>query len=259
MVTFAQSPLPAEVVATLGVPELPVLQQQEEVVPNAVVCSPPPAPVPEKVEDEVVVVVPPAPIAPAEAASAPIDETPVVPVSSTAVPAPVMAPPEEPVAVAGAVAAVEKDDPPANGTSGAKSWASLFKKHPGPVAPTVADKPTARVEPFTTTVGASAEGASADVNSQPKSSGPVPTSSARVPVVDVKIRRLAEHLSGYELVTTPLALLPRGLINKGNWCYINATLQALIACPPFVHLVKSLAPFAGNKGDESSTPIIDSV
>lgn len=126
--------------------------------------------------------------------------------------------------------------------SEAKSWASLFKKD-APVVAASVEKPTARVEPFTplgVVVTAVAEAVSR-------------------PLVDVRIRRMAEHLTSCELVMAPLALLPRGLINKSNWCYINATLQALIACSPFVHLVKSLERFTGRKHEESTTPIMDSV
>ncbi|KAJ6811707.1 ubiquitin carboxyl-terminal hydrolase 24 [Iris pallida] len=36
-------------------------------------------------------------------------------------------------------------------------------------------------------------------------------------------------------------LLPRGLINLGNLCFLNATLQALLACSPFVQLLQDLA------------------
>jgi hypothetical protein len=35
-------------------------------------------------------------------------------------------------------------------------------------------------------------------------------------------------------------LHPRGLINKGNLCFLTATLQALISCSPFVHLLHTL-------------------
>ncbi|XP_046635557.1 ubiquitin carboxyl-terminal hydrolase 10-like [Daphnia pulicaria] len=123
-----------------------------------------------------------------------------------------------------------------------KSWASLFKKD-APVVAASAEKPTARVEPFTP-------------------SGVVAAAVAEAvsrPLVDVRTRRLAEHITSCELSMIPLALLPRGLINKSNWCYINATLQALIACSPFVHLVKSLERFTGRKHEESTTPIMDSV
>ncbi|KAI3706752.1 hypothetical protein L6452_24700 [Arctium lappa] len=35
-------------------------------------------------------------------------------------------------------------------------------------------------------------------------------------------------------------LLPRGLVNSGNLCFLNATLQALLACSPFVRLLQEL-------------------
>lgn len=35
-------------------------------------------------------------------------------------------------------------------------------------------------------------------------------------------------------------ILPRGLINSGNLCFLNATLQALLACCPFIQLLQGL-------------------
>ncbi|XP_072997349.1 ubiquitin carboxyl-terminal hydrolase 24 [Typha latifolia] len=36
------------------------------------------------------------------------------------------------------------------------------------------------------------------------------------------------------------SILPHGLINTGNICFLNATLQALLSCSPFVHLLQNL-------------------
>lgn len=119
-----------------------------------------------------------------------------------------------------------------------KSWASLFKK-PAPATVT-SEKPTARVEPFILAEVAPSE-----------------MSQVVSRTVEVRIHRMAEHLNACEMVMTPIALLPRGLINKSNWCYINATLQALLGCSPFVHLIKSLSPFSGRKSGDSCTPILD--
>ncbi|XP_074274188.1 ubiquitin carboxyl-terminal hydrolase 24-like [Silene latifolia] len=41
-------------------------------------------------------------------------------------------------------------------------------------------------------------------------------------------------------ITTACDLLPRGLINAGNLCFLNATLQALLSCSPFVKLLQEL-------------------
>ena len=136
------------------------------------------------------------------------------------------------------LAAVESAETPS------KSWASLFKKEAE--AGQAIEKPTARVEPYTSLV---------DVKTQSPAKAP-----EVIPKIDVATQRLAKHLTSYEPPFTPLALLPRGLINKSNWCYINATLQALAACPLFVHLMKSLVPLVGaHNKEDSATPIISSM
>eukprot|EP00250_Pteridium_aquilinum_P020305 c24779_g1_i1 orf=158-2008(-) len=48
------------------------------------------------------------------------------------------------------------------------------------------------------------------------------------------------HRSLKEVEVAGKRLQPRGLINKGNLCFLNATLQALLSCSPFVHLLHTL-------------------
>ncbi|XP_021295457.1 ubiquitin carboxyl-terminal hydrolase 24 isoform X2 [Herrania umbratica] len=43
-----------------------------------------------------------------------------------------------------------------------------------------------------------------------------------------------------EPITVVKNLLPRGLINTGNLCFLNATLQALLSCSPFAELLQRL-------------------
>ncbi|XP_068427825.1 ubiquitin carboxyl-terminal hydrolase 10 isoform X2 [Clinocottus analis] len=69
--------------------------------------------------------------------------------------------------------------------------------------------------------------------------------------------KLAELIENVKLIHKPVSLQPRGLINKGNWCYINATLQALIACPPMYHLLKSIPLHNETQRQCTSTPMID--
>ncbi|XP_030018690.1 ubiquitin carboxyl-terminal hydrolase 10 isoform X5 [Sphaeramia orbicularis] len=69
--------------------------------------------------------------------------------------------------------------------------------------------------------------------------------------------KLAELIENVKLIHKPVSLQPRGLINKGNWCYINATLQALIACPPMYHLMKSFPLHNETQRPCTSTPMID--
>uniref|UniRef100_A0A673MMY3 Ubiquitin carboxyl-terminal hydrolase n=1 Tax=Sinocyclocheilus rhinocerous TaxID=307959 RepID=A0A673MMY3_9TELE len=68
---------------------------------------------------------------------------------------------------------------------------------------------------------------------------------------------LSELIENVKLIHKPVSLQPRGLINKGNWCYINATLQALIACPPMYHLMKSIPLFTEIQRPCTSTPMMD--
>lgn len=44
-------------------------------------------------------------------------------------------------------------------------------------------------------------------------------------------------------------LLPRGLINSGNLCFLNATLQALLSCSPFVELLLKLRILSISKAE----------
>lgn len=189
-----------------------------------------------------VVTVPPPSSTPATAKPPVKREDSAVPVVTEAAPQGIQKQePQMPVPVAVQQTKEPSSVPPLEWSSSNKSWASLFKKD---VANAVAsERPTARIEPF----------ASADA-----SVGRAAASAGSTPAVVQHPRHLAEHLSKYELHPYPLAMQPRGLINKGNWCYINATLQALVACSPFVHLMKSLIPFVRSKSTES-IPIIESV
>lgn len=73
--------------------------------------------------------------------------------------------------------------------------------------------------------------------------------------LDKMAPRLAQKITSINLKHSLPFLKPRGFINKGNGCYINATLQALIACPPFYNLMKEIGVF---RRENSCTPILDS-
>lgn len=59
---------------------------------------------------------------------------------------------------------------------------------------------------------------------------------------DLKETVLKENFrsASNDSVTSSTKLLPRGLINSGNLCFLNSTLQALLSCPPFVALLRNL-------------------
>ena len=113
-----------------------------------------------------------------------------------------------------------------------KSWASLFSPGPGAILhpPSNTDKPTARIQPFT----------------------PAPVGES----VRKEDQDLSQYLRSYVLQHIAPAFLPRGLTNRSNWCFVNAILQALLACPPFYNMMKNL-PIGPRLGSEKSpTPMI---
>ncbi|XP_043562573.1 ubiquitin carboxyl-terminal hydrolase 10 [Chiloscyllium plagiosum] len=134
--------------------------------------------------------------------------------------------------------------PTASAPLPAKSWASLFhnsKPSSGPVA---------YVEAKFTPANASVQ--LPEKQPEIRMDVPVPVSE------DSAAQQIAELLESVKLVHKPVSLQPRGLINKSNWCYINATLQALVACPPMYHLMKSIPIYSETQRPRSSTPMLDS-
>ncbi|XP_016839579.1 ubiquitin carboxyl-terminal hydrolase 10 isoform X1 [Nasonia vitripennis] len=70
--------------------------------------------------------------------------------------------------------------------------------------------------------------------------------------------RMGEFLLGYQMDKQTVSLLPRGLTNRSNYCYINSILQALLACPPFYNLLMAL-PHSRNPSKHSPSPLIDNM
>uniref|UniRef100_A0A8C6RKM7 Ubiquitin carboxyl-terminal hydrolase 10 n=1 Tax=Nannospalax galili TaxID=1026970 RepID=A0A8C6RKM7_NANGA len=148
----------------------------------------------------------------------------------------------------------ESQSPPAESTasvSGAipisqptKSWASLFHD-----SKPSSSSPMAYVETK----------CSPPVPSPLASEKQVEVKEGLVPVSEDPVAiKIAELLENVTLIHKPVSLQPRGLINKGNWCYINATLQALVACPPMYHLMKFIPLYSKVQRPCTSTPMIDS-
>uniref|UniRef100_A0A8C5HT84 Ubiquitin carboxyl-terminal hydrolase n=1 Tax=Gouania willdenowi TaxID=441366 RepID=A0A8C5HT84_GOUWI len=129
-----------------------------------------------------------------------------------------------------------------------KSWASLFhNSKPQPGSPQAFVEVKNVVEAVSPTV---------TLPEQPEKVGEI--REGPVPVAeDPMAPKLAELIENVKLIHKPVSLQPRGLINKGNWCYINATLQALIACPPMYHLMKSIPLLNETQRPCTSTPMID--
>nr|CAD7400453.1 unnamed protein product [Timema poppensis] len=148
-----------------------------------------------------------------------------------------------------------------------KSWASLFKgdgsKEPVPV-PEDLPKPTPHVELYQSVVTAASSPSPLQMSALKAESQDAPSNSMpQLPspclADDPNLHRLGEFLLRYQLDHKANSLQPRGLTNRSNWCYINSTLQALLACPPFYNLMKAFPLPSCNNSAKSSTPIIDSI
>ncbi|KAL3221586.1 hypothetical protein MRX96_029343 [Rhipicephalus microplus] len=135
---------------------------------------------------------------------------------------PVVEQPPVPVEQARAVTTVEEscaEPPVVNGSGSARRcWADLFKKGSGEVEGASKLLP---LVPF---------GSNCEDEVRPCGSS-VPES------VDV---RLGRALHKFTVDHSPPLIQPRGLENGKNWCYINANLQALLACPAFFNLLNNL-------------------
>ncbi|GFN77215.1 ubiquitin carboxyl-terminal hydrolase 10 [Plakobranchus ocellatus] len=71
--------------------------------------------------------------------------------------------------------------------------------------------------------------------------------------------KILELLSALPVVHTPIVIQPRGLVNGNNVCFMNATLQVLMGCPPFVNMFRAFKNLPKRQGNGSCTPIFDSL
>ena len=131
-----------------------------------------------------------------------------------------------------------KDASASSGAS-AKSWASLFHKE----SPMQGAKPMARIQPYNNAAEkGQLEGQDA-VTEDGKDSASAQQrrrdrlAAANASPFDVEV---AKFLQDYSLNHKSSSIKPRGLNNRSNWCFVNAILQALVACPPFYNLFKAL-------------------
>ena len=91
-----------------------------------------------------------------------------------------------------------------------KSWASLFAGKMGAEGGIEAsNKPTAVISPF----------------SPGPQLGDSPSRTGEGSVVPSGDQALGGFLRDYILKHTPAPIMPRGLTNRSNWCFVNAILQ----------------------------------
>lgn len=117
-----------------------------------------------------------------------------------------------------------------------RSWADLFKKRLAASPGSAKDQLPRSVTP-----------ASSDTEEEPRAASTLLESG------DAQLRRA---LHSCTVNHTPPMIQPRGLENGKNWCYMNANLQALLACPAFYNLLWSLPLVPGIPGSKA-TPLLE--
>lgn len=149
-------------------------------------------------------------------------------------------------------------------TPSSKSWASLFKRGIDPMADNgdIERNKDSGSENYSddekirlTNSANNKKTISGHVNSVSKEQR---SQDAAKRALDKMATRYSRKINDIKLKHSLPFIKPRGFINKGNGCYINATLQALIACPPFYNLMKEIGDLRGFRRDNSCTPILDS-
>ncbi|KAF8970761.1 hypothetical protein BGZ46_010392 [Entomortierella lignicola] len=116
----------------------------------------------------------------------------------------------------------------------AKSWAELVRPK-GPV-PSPAPSP--------------ANGPSGEKPTNPNNKAPS--------VNGTKFDGIADVLHRYKPTYSSPLIQPRGLVNNGNMCFMNAILQPLLHCPPFYNLLMQIGQHVVHKF-KSTTPLVDSL
>lgn len=150
-------------------------------------------------------------------------------------------------------------------SSSSKSWADLFKREGNTGLDTNCDTEKRSLnsensddDDKTRVPGTSKPESSVKISTLVTNSKELRSQESAKRALDKTAPRLAQKINAISLKHSLPFLKPRGFINKGNGCYINATLQALIACPPFYNLMKEIGDLKCSRRDNSCTPIIDS-
>ncbi|CAO1625929.1 unnamed protein product [Sympodiomycopsis kandeliae] len=136
-----------------------------------------------------------------------------------------------------------------------RSWAGMVNKNSGATSFTIPQDSDVSTQP--TNSAAVSEIGSPTVTS-PKINGKSVSSTINKAWTGKQRRTLEDILADSHTKFNAPLTLPRGLINKGNFCFANAILQVLVFCAPFYNLFntvgKELAADLAN-----STPLIEAV
>ncbi|KAK3841368.1 MAG: hypothetical protein J3R72DRAFT_154820 [Linnemannia gamsii] len=113
------------------------------------------------------------------------------------------------------------------------SWAELLRsKNPTTPSPAVVANGTSTQKPVEANKATTANGA--------------------------KFDGIADVLHKYQTTYSSVIIQPRGLVNNGNMCFMNAILQPLLHCPPFYNLLMQIGKHVVHSFN-SKTPLVDSL
>ncbi|KAF8948000.1 hypothetical protein BGZ47_006997 [Haplosporangium gracile] len=136
-------------------------------------------------------------------------------------------------------ATVNKQDEPSNtpappaASTKPKSWAELLRsKNPAASSPAVVVNGNATQKPVETNKATTVNG--------------------------IKFDGIADVLHKYQTTYSSVLIQPRGLVNNGNMCFMNAILQPLLHCPPFYNLLMQIGKHVVHSF-KSKTPLVDSL
>lgn len=132
-----------------------------------------------------------------------------------------------------------------------KSWASLFKT-PDTTSETVANSSKSTRPAKLEIVMPDQEVVAKEIKDE--------TSLSMIAMEnDERANKLAYFISHWYPDYSRTHIKLHGLINRANWCYINASLQALLAIPAIYHFFKNLKEFLNRDAKVTSTPLTDSM
>ncbi|KAK7206728.1 hypothetical protein BZA70DRAFT_112781 [Myxozyma melibiosi] len=141
-------------------------------------------------------------------------------------------------------------------TVSSRSWADIVKPPPVKVSTPPATQPASSSTQYTT---AAAPSSNSTEPASPSSASSESSRSSDATELELSTASHSSASQSADLFTAPApALLPRGLVNTGNMCFMNSILQILLYCVPFYSFVDTMGKKLTHRFD-SETPILDSL
>lgn len=162
------------------------------------------------------------------------------------------------VASGASIETLKPSENPTNLSTSAKSkvslWADLFRSEQTNQSPSTASTPTVSIKSNTKSSNQTIHQNGRNSSShhyQPKTNYNIYNSNGE------DSKSLEDYFSKCEVRPSAIAIIPRGLTNHSNYCYVNATLQALLACPALFNVMKHIP--LNSDDDQDRVPCIRAI